>query len=94
MRKYSVTCLIRHTKRPGNCVGLYRMSEYSDSILVNRSTLGPTIFVGCHRMSENSAVRLSKSTIFLSDCTRANFLPFHTRTFISFYTSAARGQCH
>ena len=41
MRKYSGTCLIRHTKRPGNCVGLYRMSEYSDSILVNRSTLGP-----------------------------------------------------
>ena len=25
---YSGTCLIRHTKGPGKCVGLYRMSEY------------------------------------------------------------------
>ena len=24
---YSGTCLIRHTKGPGECVGLYRMSE-------------------------------------------------------------------
>ena len=28
------TCLIRHTKGPGKCVGLYRMSEYSGFILV------------------------------------------------------------
>ena len=27
--------LIRHTKGPGKCVGLYRMSEYSALILVN-----------------------------------------------------------
>ena len=26
---YSGTCLTRHTKRPGKCVRLYRMSEYS-----------------------------------------------------------------
>ena len=59
---YSGTCLIRHTKGPGKCVGLYRMSEYSDFILVtgNKNTLGPQIVVGCHRMSENSGVRLHK----------------------------------
>ena len=28
------------TKGPGTCVGLYRMSEYSGFILVNRNTLG------------------------------------------------------
>ena len=46
---YSGTCLIRHTKGPGKCVGLYRMSEYSSFIYVNRTTLGPYIFIGCHR---------------------------------------------
>ena len=40
---YSGTCLIRHTKRPGKCVGLYRMSGYSDFILVNRNTFGPKL---------------------------------------------------
>ena len=35
------TCLIRHTKGPWKCVGLYRMSEYSGFILVNRTKLGP-----------------------------------------------------
>jgi hypothetical protein len=38
---YSGTCLIRHTKGPGKCVGFYRMSECSDFILVNRNTFGP-----------------------------------------------------
>ena len=40
---YSGTCLIRHTKEPGKCVGLYmyRMSEYSGFILLNIITLGP-----------------------------------------------------
>ena len=52
------TCLIQHTKGPGICVRLYRMSEYSGFILVNRTTLRPSIFVGCHRMSENSGVGL------------------------------------
>ena len=36
-----VQCLIQHTKGPGKCVGLYRMSEYSGFILVNRNTLEP-----------------------------------------------------
>ena len=35
------TCLIRHTKGPGKCVGLYRMSEYSGFNLINRNSLGP-----------------------------------------------------
>jgi hypothetical protein len=36
------------------------MSEYSGFILVDRNTLGLSIFVGCHRMSENSGVGLHK----------------------------------
>jgi len=36
------------------------MSEYLGFILFNRNTLGPLIFVGCHRMSKNSGVRLHK----------------------------------
>jgi len=43
------TCLIWHNNGPGKCVGLHRMSEYSDSILVNRNTLGPYIFFGCRK---------------------------------------------
>ena len=58
--RYSGTCLIQHTNGPGKCVGLYRISEYSHFILVNRNTFGPYIFVGCHRMSENSGVGLHK----------------------------------
>jgi hypothetical protein len=34
-------CLIPHTKGTGKCVGLYRVSEYSGFILVDRNTLGP-----------------------------------------------------
>jgi hypothetical protein len=55
---YHGTCLIRHTKRPRKCVGLYRKSEYSGFILVNRNAFGPSIFVGCQRMSEGSCDRL------------------------------------
>ena len=40
---YSGTCLIRHAKGPGKCVGLDRMSEYSGFILVNKNT-GPNPF--------------------------------------------------
>ena len=47
---YRGTCLIRHTKGPGKCVRLYRMSEYLGFILVNRNSLGPYIFC---RMSED-----------------------------------------
>ena len=55
---YSGTCLIRHTKGPGKCVGLYRILEYSGFILVNRNILGQQIFVACHRTSDNSGVGL------------------------------------
>jgi hypothetical protein len=53
-------CLIWHIKGPGKCVGLNRMSEYSGFNLLNRNTLEPWIFFGCHRMSENSEVGLHK----------------------------------
>jgi len=48
------------------------MSEYSDFISVtgNKNTLGPQIVVGCHRMSENSGVRLHKF-----HCIRIKILP-------------------
>jgi len=46
---YSGICLIRHTKGPGKCFGLYRMSEYSGVFLVNRNTLGSYIFVGSQK---------------------------------------------
>jgi len=36
------------------------MLEHSGFTLVNKNTLGPYIFVGCHRISENSGVRLHK----------------------------------
>jgi hypothetical protein len=38
---YSGTCLIRHFKGLGKCVGLYRMSEYSGFILANSNTFEP-----------------------------------------------------
>ena len=41
IRIYSGICLIRHTKGPGKCVGLYRMSKYSGFSFVHRNTLGP-----------------------------------------------------
>ena len=56
--EYSGTCLIRLTRVTGKYVRLYRMSEYSGLILVNRNTLGQYIFVGCHRMSDYSGVGL------------------------------------
>jgi hypothetical protein len=62
---YSGTYLIRHTMGQGKCVRLYRMSEYLGFILVNINTLGSYIFVGCHRMSENSGVGLHKFTVYI-----------------------------
>jgi len=32
------------------------MSKYSGFTLVNRNNLGPSFFVGCHRMSKNVAL--------------------------------------
>jgi hypothetical protein len=69
---YSGTCLIQQTKEPGKCVGLYRMSEYSDFSLVNKNTLWPYIYVGFHRMSENSGVGLNKFQCML----------YHFRVFV------------
>ena len=53
------------TKGPGKRVGLYMMSEHPGLILVNINTLGPYMFVCCHRMSENSGVGLHKFTVYV-----------------------------
>jgi hypothetical protein len=37
IRRYSGTCLIWHTKGPGKCVRLYRMSECWDFIFENKN---------------------------------------------------------
>jgi len=39
------------------------MSEYSGFILVNRNTLGPYIFVRCHRMSKTQVSDCTSSTV-------------------------------
>jgi hypothetical protein len=75
---YSGTSLIRHTNEPGKCMELYRMLEYSGFILVNRNTLGPYIFAGCHRMSENSGVGLHKF-----HCIANHFLCLNTAEILS-----------
>jgi hypothetical protein len=56
-------CQIWHTKGLGKSVRLYRMSEYSGFILVNRNTLGPSIFVGCQRISDNSGVNFFNTSV-------------------------------
>jgi hypothetical protein len=62
---YIGTCLIRHTKGTGKCVGLYRMSEYSGLIIVSRNTLGPqkTQLSGC----TNSTVYAKQLIVFHLD---------------------------
>jgi lysozyme family protein len=40
---------------------LYRMLEYSGFILVNRNTLGPYIFAGCHRTNVDNRDTIDKS---------------------------------
>jgi len=88
---YSGICLIGHTKGPGKCVGLYRMSEYSCVILVSRNTLGPSILFACHRMPEDSCVWLHKihciynckMMSFLLDC---KILHISSKNFGSNYT--------
>jgi hypothetical protein len=39
--QWNLSNLTHQTKGPGKCVRLYRMSEYSGFILINRNTLGP-----------------------------------------------------
>jgi hypothetical protein len=55
---YRGTCLIRHTKGPGKCVGMYKISEYSGIILVNRNHKFLSDVIGCRitQMSDNSDV--------------------------------------
>jgi hypothetical protein len=60
------------------------MSEYSDFVLVNRNTLGQYIFVGSHRMSDNSGVEnpSSEKVRFLSVILLAHLFTFyHSGTF-------------
>jgi hypothetical protein len=57
---YNGPFLIQHTKEPVNCIGLYSMWEYSGFISVNRNTFGPSFFVECRRMTENSGIGFHK----------------------------------
>jgi len=50
------------------------MSEYSGLILVNRNTLRPYIFFGCHRMLENSGVGLHKFNCIYSFTSYAEYV--------------------
>lgn len=66
-RQWNLSTLTRQWTR-GMCrMGLQRILQYSGFILGNRNTLGASIFVGCHMMSENSGVGLHRfhCTIFL-----------------------------
>ena len=67
-------CLIQNTKGLGKWVGLYRMSEYSGFILVNRNTLGPSIFVRCHRMSGKLRCWIAQVPLYFSELCTAHYL--------------------
>jgi hypothetical protein len=62
------SCLIRHTNGTGKCVGLYRILQYSGFILVSRNSLGPCIFVGCHRMSGKHRCRIVQGLFLFLFC--------------------------
>jgi hypothetical protein len=40
------------------------MAEYSGFILVNRNNLGPSIFVGCHRMSGKLRCQIAQVPLY------------------------------
>ena len=64
--KYSVTLSkpTHHGTREMCWIVQYRISEYSGFILVNRNTLEPLIFVGCHRMLEYSGfILVNRNTL-------------------------------
>ena len=57
--------LIRHTKGPGKCVGLYRMSEYSGFILVNRNSLEPSILSDVTGCRKTQVFDCTSSTVYV-----------------------------
>jgi hypothetical protein len=72
------------------------MSKYSGFILVQRNIFGPYIFVGCHRMSENSGVGLHKfhctnnsfvKVLFLR-CSEHSYIPI--TVLLRYYFSVVR----
>ena len=63
---YSAICLFRHTKGSGKYLGLYKMSEYSGFILVNRNTFELKKIVRCHSMSENFRCRIAQVPLYIS----------------------------
>jgi hypothetical protein len=86
---YSGTCQIRHTKVTGKCVGLYRMSQYSGFILVNRKLLLLTCTI------ESSLVIKTCLSLITDTCQSLNItihilsrgLVFHSRTLYSTLSS-------
>ena len=60
------TCLTRHTKGPGGCVILFRMSEYSDFILVNRNIVGPKFLADVTGCLKTRVSDCTSSTVLLN----------------------------
>ena len=62
---YSGTYLIRHTKGSWKCVGLYRMSENSCFILVNRSTWNHKLLSDVTRCQKPQVLDCTGSTVYV-----------------------------
>ena len=62
--------LIRHTKGPGKCVGLYRMSEYSGFILVYRNNFGSINFYWFWQDVRKLRCRIAQVPLYIHICTR------------------------
>ena len=69
-RLYSGTCRIRHTKGPGKCVGLYRISEYLGFILVNKNTVDHTFLSDVTECQKTRVSDCTSSTVLwhILDC--------------------------
>ena len=70
---YSETCLIRHTKRSGKCVKLYRISYF---ILVDINTLGPKFLsdvIGFQKTQVSDCTSSTVVFIYSLACTRPEY---------------------
>jgi hypothetical protein len=76
---YSGTCLIRHTKGPGKCVGLNRMSEYSYFFLANRNTTDKLNHIMLYEYtSQWAGFKLTTLVVIGTECTGSCKSNYHT----------------